>query len=67
MRTGVAAAVVLLVLVQIVLGQVVVNPRIATDSSIDCSSAEAVVKQIITPGMTDEQKAIACWRFMRGH
>ena len=67
MRTGVIAAVVLLVLVQIVPGQVVVNPRITTDSSVDCSSAEGVLKQIITPGMTDEQKARACWRFMLGH
>ncbi len=45
----------------------VVNPRITTDSSIDCSSAEAVVKQILKPGMTDEQKAVACWRFMLDH
>jgi hypothetical protein len=46
---------------------VVVNPRITTDSSIDCSSAEAVVKQITKPGMTDEQKALACWQFMLDH
>ena len=45
----------------------VVNPRITTDSSIDCSSAEAVVKQILKPGMTDEQKAVACWKFMLDH
>ena len=48
-------------------GGQVVNPRITTDSSIDTSSAEAVVKQILRPGMTDEQKAIACWRFMLDH
>lgn len=45
----------------------VVNPRITTDSSIDCSSAEAVVRQITKPDMTDEQKAVACWKFMLGH
>ncbi len=45
----------------------VVNPRVTTDSSIDCSSAEAVVKQITRPDMTDEQKAVACWRFMLDH
>jgi hypothetical protein len=45
----------------------VVNPRVTTDSSIDCSSAEAVVRQITKPDMTDEQKAVACWRFMLDH
>jgi len=50
----------------LVSGQVV-NPRITTDSSVDCSSAQAVVKQILTPGMTDEEKVIACWRFMLDH
>jgi hypothetical protein len=45
----------------------VVNPRVTTDSTIDCSSAEAVVKQITKPDMTDEQKAVACWRFMLDH
>lgn len=45
----------------------VVNPRLTTDSSIDCSSAEAVVRQIVKPGMTDEQKAVACWAFMLDH
>jgi hypothetical protein len=45
----------------------IVNPRVTTDSSIDCSSAQAVVKQITRPGMTDEEKAVACWRFMLDH
>ncbi|MDD4891097.1 MAG: hypothetical protein PHU85_14340, partial [Phycisphaerae bacterium] len=47
--------------------QVVVNPRITINDSIDCSSAAEVVKQITKPGMTDEQKAIACWKFMLDH
>jgi hypothetical protein len=45
----------------------VVNPRITTDSSIDTSSAAAVVKQITNDKMTDEQKAVACWKFMLEH
>ncbi|MCG3179071.1 MAG: hypothetical protein BIFFINMI_01402 [Phycisphaerae bacterium] len=45
----------------------VVNPRITTDSSIDCSSVQSVLAQIIKPGMTDEQKARACWEFMLDH
>ncbi|MFO7899007.1 MAG: hypothetical protein R6V58_08100 [Planctomycetota bacterium] len=43
------------------------NPRITTDSSIECSSAEAVVRQITNEKMTDEQKVRACWRFMLDH
>lgn len=45
----------------------VVNPRVTTDSSMDTSSAEAVVKQILKPQMTDEAKAVACWKFMLDH
>ncbi|MCX7591452.1 MAG: hypothetical protein N2255_07475 [Kiritimatiellae bacterium] len=45
----------------------IVNPRITTDNSIDLSSAQAVVAQIIRPGMTDEEKVVACWRFMLDH
>ena len=45
----------------------VVNPRVTTDASIDTFSAETVVRQIVQPGMTDEQKAVACWRFMLDH
>ncbi len=45
----------------------VVNPRITTDSSIDCSSVDSVLAAIIKPDMTDEQKALACWRFMLDH
>jgi len=45
----------------------VVNPRVTTDSSIDTFSAQTVVKQITKPGMTDEQKCVACWKFMLDH
>jgi hypothetical protein len=45
----------------------IVNPRITTDSSIDTSSAQAVVRQITNDKMTDQQKAIACWQFMLDH
>jgi hypothetical protein len=67
MRSIVVALLVSLAVASAAMGQVVVNPRLTTDSSIDCSSAEAVVKQIVKPGMTDEEKAVACWRFMLGH
>lgn len=45
----------------------VVNPRVTTDSSIDTFSAQTVVRQITKPGMTDEQKCVACWKFMLEH
>ncbi len=45
----------------------VVNPRITTDNSVDTSSAAAVVKKVTDDDMTDEQKAIACWKFMLKH
>lgn len=67
MRMLIVAVSVLAALAQSVAAQVVVNPRITTGASVDCSSAEAVVKQILKPDMTDEQKAVACWRFMLDH
>lgn len=45
----------------------VVNPRLTTDSSLDTSSVTMVVRQIIRPGMSAEEKALACWRFMLDH
>ena len=56
-----------LLLASLANAQVVVNPRVQIGNSIDCSSAAEVVKQIIKPDMTDEQKAIACWKFMLDH
>jgi len=61
------AAVAVLVLSSLASAQTIVNPRITINNSIDCSSAGEVVKQIVKPDMTDEQKAIACWRFMLDH
>jgi len=45
----------------------IVNPRITTDASVDTFSAETIGAQITTPEMTDEQKAVACWKFMLDH
>ena len=56
-----------LVFASVAAAQVVVNPRIKINDSIDCSSAGDVVKQILTDKMNDEQKAIACWQFMLNH
>lgn len=40
------------------------NLKVISDTVPDVSSAEALLAQIITPGMTDEQKATAVWRVM---
>lgn len=66
MRT-VTVMLIVLMCVSLAQAQVVVNPRVRINDSLDVSSAHEVVAQIIKPGMTDEQKAIACWRFMIDH
>lgn len=43
----------------------VFDPKVTTDTSVDCTSRETILRDIIQPGMTDEQKAIAVWRFVR--
>ncbi len=67
MRTCVPIGLCVLAMAAAASAQVVVNPRIRINNSIDCSSAAEVVKQITKPDMTDEQKAIACWQFMLDH
>ncbi len=43
----------------------VVNPRVATDRSIDCTSIDRILAGLIQPGMTDEQKVLACFHWVR--
>ena len=45
----------------------VFNPKVTTDTSIDCTSRETILRDIVRPGMSDEEKAIAVWRFVRSH
>lgn len=40
------------------------TPRLRSSATIDCSSLEAVVAGVVTPGMTAEEKALALWRFV---
>ncbi len=40
-------------------------PWVTTDRTVDCSSYETILKGVIRPGMTDEQKAIALYDFYR--
>ena len=42
-----------------------VSPWVTTDRTVDCSSYESIVKDVIKTGMTDEQKAIAMYDFFR--
>jgi hypothetical protein len=43
----------------------VVNPKVVTDQSVDCSSLESIVKGVVKPGMTDQEKAIALYHWFR--
>ena len=43
----------------------IVNPHVTTDRSVDTSSVAAMVKSLIKPGMTDEDKALAVYNFIR--
>jgi hypothetical protein len=41
------------------------NPRLLTDKSYDCSSLDSIIKTVIKPGMTNDEKAIAIYDFCR--
>jgi len=39
------------------------SPKVVSIHTVDASSPEAIVKGIIRPGMTQEEKALAVWRY----
>jgi hypothetical protein len=41
------------------------SPWVSTDRTVDCSSYQTIVRDVLKPGMTDEQKAIALYDFFR--
>ncbi|KPK83693.1 MAG: hypothetical protein AMJ81_07615 [Phycisphaerae bacterium SM23_33] len=41
------------------------QPWVTTDRTVDCSDYQTILKGVITPGMSDEQKAIALYDFYR--
>lgn len=41
------------------------NPKITTDRTVDTSSLDSIVGDVIGPDMDDEQKALALYRFFR--
>ncbi|MFC1657056.1 CARDB domain-containing protein [Candidatus Moduliflexota bacterium] len=41
-----------------------VNPSLHSSGSVDFSSLGSIVKQVTSPGMTEEQKALSLWRFV---
>jgi hypothetical protein len=43
----------------------VVNPRFTTDRSVDTSSVEAMVKSLVKEGMSDQEKALAIYNYVR--
>ena len=45
-------------------GARMISPRVVSKHTPDSSSPEAVVKAIIKPSMTSEQKALAIWEYI---
>jgi len=43
----------------------IVNPRVTTDRSVDASSVEAMVRSLVRPGMSDREKALAVYNYVR--
>lgn len=43
----------------------VVNPHVTTDRTVDTSSVRAMVASLIKPGMTEEEKALAIYNYVR--
>ncbi|HUU29741.1 MAG TPA: hypothetical protein VM123_18205 [archaeon] len=43
----------------------VLNPHVSTDKSIDCSSLDRILKGLIKKDMTDEQKVLAVFHWIR--
>ncbi|MFH1068348.1 MAG: hypothetical protein V1794_01900 [Candidatus Glassbacteria bacterium] len=43
----------------------VVNPKVTTDKSVDCGSLDGILSSLIHGGMTDEQKVIAVFNWIR--
>jgi hypothetical protein len=44
---------------------VVENPKVTTDKSVDCSTVDGILKGIIRDGMSDEEKVLAVFNFVR--
>ncbi len=46
-------------------GGVVENPQVSTDRSVDCSTAERILEDLVTPGMSDEQRVLQAFHWVR--
>ena len=44
---------------------VVLNPRVKTDKSVDASTVDAILADLVKKDMTDEQKVLACFNWTR--
>lgn len=47
--------------------QLVVNPRIVVNGRRDWFNAATILEEILEPGMSDREKALAIWQLMRDH
>jgi len=46
-------------------GGAVVDPHVATDRSVDCRTVDSILKSLVKDGMTDEQKVLAVFHWIR--
>lgn len=45
----------------------IIDPKVTSSQSVDVSSLESIIDSLISPEMSDGQKAIAIWRFLMDH
>ena len=65
MSTGAIAVALSIPLATATLAGQVVAPRVTTDRSVDCHSLKAIVAGVCTPTMSDQEKAVALFGFVR--
>src|SRR3990172_4434609 len=44
---------------------VVSDPHVVTDKSVDCRTVDRILKSLITDGMTDEEKVLTVYHWLR--
>lgn len=55
----------LLVVTSLASAEAVVHPKVVTSASVDCSSLESIVRDVVKPGMSDQEKLLALYHWFR--
>lgn len=45
--------------------EVLLHPKIVTSTSVDCSSLASIVRDVVKPGMSDQEKLLALYHWFR--